>query len=319
MFGLKLQRKKNNFWCLFYFLLLSLSIVFSSPSVSAEEKTKLNIDESLQMGLADHFFQDGDYYRAITEYKRLLFFFPQSKEYPQVMLKIARAYFKGKRWDEAISACDAFLERFPESFYQSEAFLIKGLAFFEKKDFPQARFFFQKAQEDSSNSIIFNEAQKQIGLSYLREEEWEKAAREFRKIRDDSPLFPRGKFIAEGLDRIGEVPQKSPSGAGILAAVLPGAGHVYCERYQDATVAFLLNAAFIWGMVEAFKHENYAVGGILTFFEIGWYSGNIYSAVSGAHKYNKRKKQEYLEFLENMSLGISLRGKTHVFSLRYTF
>ena len=320
MIDLKLKPQKSNFWCSFHFLLLSFSIVLSPPGLSAEEKEKLNIiDESLQMGLADYFFQDGDYYRAITEYKRFLFFFPQSPQNPEVMMKIVRAYHMGKRWDEAISACDALLKKFPQSSFQAEAFLINGLAFFEKKDFPQARFFFEKAQEDSSNSIIFNEAQKQIGLSYLREEEWEKAAREFRKIQDDSPLFSRGKSIADGLDRIDEVPQKSPYGAGILAAVLPGAGHVYCERYQDATVAFLLNAAFIFGMVEAFRHEEYVVGGILTFFEVGWYSGNIYSAVNGAHKYNQRKKQEYLDFLENMSLGASLQGKTHIFSLRYVF
>jgi tetratricopeptide (TPR) repeat protein len=271
------------------------------------------------MSLADHFFQDGDYYRAITEYKRFLFFFPQSSQNPAVMMKIGRAYYLGKRWDEAISACDALLKKFPQSSLQSEAFLLKGLAFFEKKDFPQARFFFEKAQEDSANRIIFNEAQKQIGLSYLREEEWKKAAKEFRKIQEDSPLFPKGKSIADGLDRIGEVPQKSPYGAGILAAVLPGAGHVYCERYQDAAAAFLLNAVFIWGMVEAFRQEEYVIGGILTFFEIGWYSGNIYSAVNGAHKFNARKKQEYLEFLENVSFGASFQRKNHIFSLRYVF
>ena len=83
-----------------------------------------------------------------------------------------------------------------------------------------------------------------------------------------------------------------------------------------------MNAAFIWGMVESFKHENYVVGGILTFFELGWYSGNIYSAVSSAHKYNRNKKKEYLDNLEKedrISLGISFREKQPFFSFRYAF
>jgi hypothetical protein len=109
--------------------------------------------------------------------------------------------------------------------------------------------------------------------------------------------------------------------AGVLA-VLPGAGHLYTERYRDAAIAMALNGAFIWGMVEAFERKNYVVGGILTFFELGWYSGNIYSAVSSAYKYNRNKNKEYIEHLEregNFSLGFSSLGKTPVLSLRYVF
>ena len=87
-------------------------------------------------------------------------------------------------------------------------------------------------------------------------------------------------------------------------------------------MAFALNGAFIWGMVEAFDHKNYVVGGILTFFELGWYSGNIYSAVSSVHKYNRNKKKDYLDRLENesnFSLGISFRAGTPVLSFRYVF
>ncbi len=162
----------------------------------------------------------------------------------------------------------------------------------------------------------------QIALTYLKEEKWPEAAKEFRKINKDSKLYPKGEYFAQGLDRIQEVPQKSPGMAGVLAAVLPGAGHLYCERYRDAAIAFLLNGAFIWGIVESFEHDNYVVGGILTFFELGWYSGNIYSAVSSAHKYNQKRMQEYLNFLEkgsDLSIGISFQGKTPMLSLRYDF
>lgn len=32
------------------------------------------------------------------------------------------------------------------------------------------------------------------------------------------------------------------------------------------------------------------MGGILLFFEAGWYGGNIYNAVNNAHKYNRRQQ-----------------------------
>jgi hypothetical protein len=95
------------------------------------------------------------------------------------------------------------------------------------------------------------------------------------------------------------LPQKSPTTAGLLAAGLPGAGHLYTERPKDAAVAFLLNASFIAAAVELFRKDNNILGGIVTFIEAGWYLGNIYSAVNSAHKYNKHKKDEFLQRLRD--------------------
>ena len=84
-----------------------------------------------------------------------------------------------------------------------------------------------------------------------------------------------------------------------MAAMLPGLGHVYTKRYQDATVAFLLNGLFIWGAVEAFNEDLDVLGGLLLFVEAGWYAGNIYSAVNATHKYNKKTKDEFRQRLSD--------------------
>jgi tetratricopeptide (TPR) repeat protein len=301
-------------------LLGILFFLLTASSSSGGEKSSLTVDEDLQMGLADRFFQEGDYYRAITEYKRFLFFFPQSPRADEAMQKIAKSYFNGKRWNEAIQAIDELGKVFPSSKFIPEAILLQGLSFAEKKDYAQARFFFRKVQEISPATPLADEAQWQIALTYVKEENWKEAGQEFRKVRPGSKLYGRGEYFAQGLDRIKEIPRKSPETAGILAAILPGAGHLYCERYRDAAIAFLLNGAFLWGIVESFDHQNYAVGGILTFFELGWYGGNIYSAVASAQKYNRKKEQEYLDSLEKgISLSISMQGRTPVLAFRYVF
>jgi tetratricopeptide (TPR) repeat protein len=301
-------------------LLLSFFFLLSGGAFAQEEGKRV-IDEQTQMGLGDYFFEDGDYYRAVTEYKRFLFFFPESLRAEEALWKIASSYFRGKKWDDALPAADELLKKHPSSPWAAEAVLLKGRCWMEKREFSQARHHFQRAREMAAGTGVAQEAQWQSAVSYLREERWKEAAAEFRKVDPNSKLYPRADYWAKGLEGIEEVPQKSPTTAGILA-VLPGAGHLYCERYRDAGIAFVLNAAFIWGMVEAFKHENYVVGGILTFFEIGWYSGNIYSAVSSAHKYNRNKKKEYLDGLEKedrFSVGISFRDKQPFFSFRYVF
>ena len=287
-----------------------------------QEESGRYIDEKLQLGLADQFFAEGDYYRAITEYKRFLFFFPQSLRAEEARWKIASSYFYGKRWDEALSAADELLKRYPDSPWVPQALLLMGRCWAEKKEYSQARSFFHRVEEIAPEKPVASEAQWQTALSFVKEEKWKEAAGEFRKLHPTSKLYPRAENLARGLDRIDEIPQKSPPAAGILAALLPGAGHLYSERYRDAAIAFALNGAFIWGTVEAFEHKNYVVGGILTFFELGWYSGNIYSAVSSAHKYNRDKKKDYLDQLEregNLSMGISFQGKAPVFSFRYVF
>jgi hypothetical protein len=295
--------------------------VLLSGGALAQEEGKRVIDEKTQMSLGDYFFEDGDFYRAITEYRRFLFFFPESLRVEEALWKITSSYFRGNKWDEALSAADDFLRKHPSSPWAAEAILLKGRCWMEKKEFSQARYHFLRAREMAAGTGVAQEAQWQTAVSYLREERWKEAATEFRKVDPGSKLYPRADHWAKGLEGMDEVPQKSPTTAGILA-VLPGAGHLYCERYRDAGIAFVLNAAFIWGMVEAFKHENYVVGGILTFFELGWYSGNIYSAVSSAHKYNRNKKKEYLDGLERedrFSVGVSFRDKQPFFSFRYVF
>lgn len=301
-------------------LWLSLFIILGGGA-SAQEAGKRVVDERTQMGLGDFFFEDGDFYRAITEYKRFLFFFPESLRAEEALWKIASSYFRGKKWDEALSAADDLLKGHPTSPWAAEATLLKGRCWMEKGEYSQARHNFFLAREMAAGTEVAQEAQWQVAVSFLREGRWKEAAVEFRKVDRNSGGYSRAEYWAQGLERIDLVPQKSPTAAGILA-VLPGAGHLYCERYRDAGIAFALNAAFIWGMVEAFKHESYVVGGILTFFELGWYSGNIYSAVSSAHKYNRNKKKEYLDSLEKadrFSMGISFRNKQPFFSFRYVF
>ena len=302
-------------------LLLTVFLLCSSGLATGQEEGGRYIDEKTQMGVADSFYNEGDYYRAITEYKRFLFLFPQGLRAEEARWKIASSYFFGKKWDEALAAAEDLLKRYPDSPFVPDALLLEGRCYAEKKDYSQARSFFRRVQEIAPGKAQAAEAQWQTAVTYVKEERWKEAAEEFRRISPASKLFPQADVATGGLERINELPQKSPVAAGVLA-VVPGAGHLYTERYRDAAIAMALNGAFIWGMVEAFERKNYVVGGILTFFELGWYSGNIYSAVSSAYKYNRNKKKEYLEHLEregDFSLGFSSLGKTPVLSLRYVF
>jgi hypothetical protein len=93
-----------------------------------------------------------------------------------------------------------------------------------------------------------------------------------------------------------------------LLSIVPGGGQLYCNRYQDAMTAFLINAGLIWAAWEAFDNEQYALGSVISFVEFGFYAGNIYGAVSSAHKYNRDRIAEFRERLNQrrqMSLSLA--------------
>jgi TM2 domain-containing membrane protein YozV len=113
---------------------------------------------------------------------------------------------------------------------------------------------------------------------------------------------------------------KSPEAAGVLSAFLPGSGQFYNGRYQDGVYSFLLNALFIVGAYKAYDQENFALAGILTLFEIGWYTGGIYGAVSGAHKCNNRIDEDHFRSgVRKMNLLDSEIGRPGGVSIRFTY
>lgn len=281
-----------------FLLILLLIAAFPIQSLGSEEQ---NCER--QFGFAENLFEEKDFFRAITEYKRLIFLFPESDLCEEAYFKIGMSYFGAKRWEESIEAFEVFLERFPESSMSDKAMYYKGICEKELKKYDSALSSFRSILK-SEREKYKDEATYQRALVFMDMEDWGRAKETFDEISSGSNLRDSAEIFSTGLENINNVPHKSPSVAGTLAAILPGAGHLYTERPRDALVAFLLNGAFIWGAVELFDDGNNIAGGILTFFEVGWYTGNIYSAVSSAHKFNDRTKRDFIKGLKDRA-GLS--------------
>ncbi|MCX5856267.1 MAG: tetratricopeptide repeat protein, partial [Deltaproteobacteria bacterium] len=279
--------------------LIFSAVLFFIPSTVRAVEGQGNAS-ARQFSFAEALLAEGDYYRAITEFKRFVFFFPQDALVEKSTFRIAESYYKAKRWAEAVDTFSAFSTKYPQSLMTANALYFKGLAEKELKRYQNALLTFQEIIREKSKDYA-DKAIYQSALVLIEMGEWLRSMQTFSLVPQGSPLSSSAHIMSSGLERMDDIPQKSPALAGTLAAILPGAGHFYTERYRDALVAFLLNGAFIWGAVELFQHDNPVAGGIVTFFEIGWYVGNIYSAVDSAHKYNKRTKEEFIQHLKVMN------------------
>ncbi|MBW1740279.1 MAG: tetratricopeptide repeat protein [Deltaproteobacteria bacterium] len=281
----------------------------------------LNPDRQFQF--AEHYFQKGEYYRAIGEYERFIYFFPKAEQVELAEYRIGLAYLKGERYQEAIQVFKRLIEKYRTSLYAIKSYLRISEAYVQLKCYDEALINLENLRTIAPDQNIKDEAYYQCGWIYLEKGLWKNAQTCFDKISSQNREKYRLEQFLKELDKKKLLKRKDPAIAGLLA-VVPGAGHLYCERYRDALASFLVNGALIFAAYEAFDHDQNALGGIITFVEVGFYSGNIYSAVSSAHKYNRDKKNRFLKYLkEHAKINISLEGsegnKALMFSCRFSF
>jgi tetratricopeptide (TPR) repeat protein len=261
------------------------------------------------LSFADALYDEKDYYRAITEYKRLIFYKPLSGEAIKASFRIALSYMEGKRYEAAIFQFKKFRQLYPADPLAMEALFLIGEGLYKLKNYDDAFKYFEKVELAAKLPEMKDRAAAAKGWCLAKKGRWSAAADVYGNLQDSASALTYER-LSRDLTAAIKLPQKSPTLAGALSAIIPGSGQLYLGRKQDALVAFLLNGAFIAGAMESFRKDEDATGAILLFFEAGWYAGNIYGATSGAHKYNRKIKEDFIYKLErDYSLGIDGKGK----------
>jgi TolA-binding protein len=289
------QRRWRAF--LFCALLLSAVPLWSQPLPPPIPSDPLT-DADQILGFADALFNEGDYFRAITEYKRFLFLHPADARSGIVQLQIGLSYQRGQQWDDARQTFEAIAQQHPDPKIRAEAAYLIGETAFRQGRYAQAIADLRPVAQQYGPSSIGERARYLLGWSYLRTRQWLEASQTFASIDTASSLFPSSRALAEAAREGKHLPRKSPALAGLMSGIIPGTGHFYTGRWRDGTVALLLNGAFLAAGIEAVSAGNEAAAALLLFFEAAWYSGAIYGAVNAAHKYNRDLEERWLQGLE---------------------
>ena len=311
--------------CIFHKGWLVAAVTFSVCffSVNSYAKPAVLLDPERQFQFAEHYFQKGEYYRAIGEYERFIYFFPESKQIELARYRIGLAYQEGERYQEAVQAFKRLIDEYQTSALAINSHFRISEVYVQLKRYDEALINLENLIAIAPDQGIKDEAYYQCGWIYLEKGLWEDAQPCFEKISATSRNKYRLEQLRKELDKKKLLKHKSPFVAGLLA-IVPGSGHLYCERYIDALVSFLVNGALIFAAYEAFDNDQNALAGIISFVEVGFYSGNIYSATSSAHKYNLDEKKRFFRYLKdhaklNISLGGPKGDKALMLSCRLSF
>lgn len=301
------------------FVVLGLGILFFIiPPVFSGQ---VLIESNDQFEFARVSMEEGDYIRAIGEFKRFIHFFPKDPKVPEAQFLIGICHLKDRRHE---AARDVFFEinrSDSESPFATKALFLIGESYYQQGILKEAEYYFVQIIEKYPGIELKDAALYRLGWTKMKGNRWTDASQAFSKVGQESRFYYSSQHLAEQSLKGETLLYKSPTLAGSLAAIVPGLGHAYVSRYKDAAVAFLLNGLFIWAAVESFNEDHEVLGGILTFLEIGWYTGNIYSAVNVTHKHNRNMQDKFRGALEDrLDLQLFTARQGHVgLALRWRF
>ncbi len=289
-------------------LLLAAALWLICPVGLHAEGTSIVLTEEVQLKLADAFMAEGEFYRAVTEYKKFTILFPGSKKMDYALYGIGLAYYYGDEYEQAARVFASIGTRYAGSGYVPAAYYREGVSYQRLGQPENAAAAFEKVVAAGPASEYARLALLGKSLAKFDLDDIPESRRELERFIESYPRDAKTGKVRDAitlLDGYPESPQKSPLAAGVMSALIPGSGHIYAGHTGDGVTAFFLNGLFIAGTIAAIHQENYAVAGVVGVIGLPFYIGNIYGAANAAKKYTIGVKSD-------------LRGKIAV-SLDYQF
>jgi tetratricopeptide (TPR) repeat protein len=266
-------------------LLIGLALL--AGAARGEPRTIVITDE-VQLGLGDAFMADGEYYRAVTEYLRYLYLFPEAERAPYALLQIGLAHFRGGEYQRAIDYFARVRASYDPEHFAAAAYH-EGLCYERLNQPDQAQDAFERAVVFDTAGAPAREALLGKALGRVRQGDLAGGRTELARFQRLYPQEPRAGSVSRAVEQIdaqADIPGKSPLLAGALSAVIPGSGQAYAGRYRDGLVALLVNGLFIAGTAVAIDQENYATAAVVGGIGLPFYLGNIYGGANAANTWN---------------------------------
>ena len=271
----------SHFRKMLYLYIKIILIIFSFFPSLYSQQIDFHSPQNIKL-FADFLFCDKDYLRAIEEYEKYL----TSNEDDSVQFKIALGYSLMNDQDNALMKMSTI--KISSPFYeQSRIERLKSL-FLLKID---SNFYSYADEVINFNSINSSRAYKLKNTSLLLR-------------NDDLPeklnfLVPftneEKNTLSNFYDLKKDPPYKSEALAGILSALVPGAGKMYTKNYADGITAFLFTGLLTYLAYTNFDHDHQARAWIFTALGAGFYAGNVYGSVASAQIFNAKVNFEFDE------------------------
>ena len=303
-------------------LILLFTMVFLIGFFCPAQASVVTIDPLRQEAFADQLFKNGQYLRAAEEYQRFAFFF---KDHPKNRLMQFNAGKSFMLANDPLTALKIFKSLTDDDRLDDiavESHFMAAQCHLQMNAFTQALVQLSNLIALSDSKAIKDRAYYRTAWIHIDRMDWPGALGALDRMTPEGRRQYNTGAIAKPLEQAGQIPQKSPSTAGALS-IIPGAGQLYCHRYKDALIAFVLNVGTFWAAHDAFENDQVGLGSLLSFVGLGFYAGNIYGAFNDAHKFNSNQKRHFVDYLKQQPVRPDFPPQSHrggiVIGARFSF
>ncbi|MFH1809224.1 MAG: hypothetical protein ABIJ09_10805 [Pseudomonadota bacterium] len=260
----------------------------SAPASRPEVTPFVDGLASFSLDYGDHLFRDGDYYRAIGEYRRYLYLTRGLGDDAQrVALAIGEAYLRARQLDAAASQFESVARRTHGQ--QRGVALVSAAraALLDDKPLLASRWLADAREHAQGDPVLLDEAMFLLGWARLGERDYDAARAAFAAIAaGQGPRKATAASVVAQLDQRDQLEQKNPLIAGALS-LIPGLGHIYLGQWAVGVAALSWNALFIFATGWSIYTGEWGVAAVLAVFELSWFSGTMFGALNGAFRHNQ--------------------------------
>ncbi len=244
-----------------------------------------------QFSYANELFNEGKYFDAITEFKRLQFFDSENQFSFQSNLLIGKSYKAGAKFDDAIKyfTLAEISSRNDEEYFNSN--ILKARTNILRRTNHQAERILNELLVDTKFKSKENEIKYWLGWNLIFLDEWKKASKIFLENNLDTTLSNLCISVDDKM--------YSVNFAKYSSYVIPGFGQFYTGEYVSGLLSLSWNVFAGYLTVNSFI-EDRVFDGIITanFLWMRFYSGNTQNAEKFALQKNLEISNKALNYLQ---------------------
>ena len=264
---------------------IAIAFLFSSVITNAQSAFQNQFDFAKQLYDNENFFE------AITELKRLLFF-DETEEYNyEANNLIGLSYKQGAKFSDAIRylTLAEINAKTTEELFQRRIEIIRINIL--RRTTGRALKLLDSLEADNRFKDRTDEINYWRGWSYIFADEWEKASFEFAKIDTVQTLSKLAKQVDDDM--------YSVTFAKTISYIIPGAGQIYTGEYISGLLSLGWNVLFGYLTVKSFIDERiFDAIVIANFLWLRFYRGNLQNAENFAGEKNLNISNKALNYLQ---------------------
>jgi hypothetical protein len=284
-------------------LLLAMPAVFIA---SNESSAQSGVD------YAEHLLSEHDYFRAVSEFKKMLYFAPDESTRIACLYGIARGYLGSGNHNTSLQYSARFLDKPTLTGQQrTDGFILMGLGYYGIRAIPSAETAFARAGETDTSG------RSALMAALLKAEmrDWTAASSRFKAVAEAHPGAKAGGLadsLSKAMLRGAELPSRSPFLAACMSALLPGSGQIYSGHFYDGVQAFLFVGAFSLASYAAYRYDdrvnnNYLMTIGMSAVAALFHAANIFGAFKTAEYKTARIREDFLAEMRKAVLPVVIQ------------